>query len=61
MFWISIVIIIFAALLIKLGILTVVVKVLEAALSMTLTVILAITAVFGWRWYRNKRTNRIDP
>ena len=61
MFWISIVSIIFAALLIKLGILTVVVKLLEAALGMTVTAILAIAAVFGWRWYRNKRTIRIDP
>ena len=61
MFWISIVSIIFAALLIKLGILTVVVKLLEAALGMAVTAILAIAAVFGWRWYRNKRTNRIDP
>ena len=60
MFWISIVCIIFAALLIKLGILTVVVKILEAVLGLSLTVILTIAAVLGWRW-RNKRTNRIDP
>ena len=57
MFWISIVSIIFAVLLVKLGILTVVVKLLGALLGMALTAILAIAAVFGWRWYRSRKVN----
>ena len=61
MFWISIVSIIFAALLIKLGILTVVVKLLEAALGMAVTAILAIAAVFGWRWHRSRKTIQTPP
>ena len=61
MFWISIVSIIFAVLLIKLGILTVVVKLLGTLLGLSMAVILTIAVVFGWRWYKDKRTNRIDP
>ena len=60
MFWISIVTLIFAALLIKLGFLILLVKIFGAALGMSLAVIFTIAALLGWRTYRNKRTIRID-
>jgi len=59
MFWISLSAIVAAYLIFKLGALTVAFVFMSAALKVTLLVILALTCLLVWHWYRGRRWRRI--
>jgi len=55
MFWISCVVIAMSTLLVKLGALSVMTAVLSVSLKASLVLVVALSGVLVWRWYKNTK------
>ena len=59
MFWISLAVIVMAALMFKLGALSMAFLALILILKIGLVVTLFFAGVIGWRYFRNRKSNRL--